>query len=382
MDVGSPSCASPDSFLRDARLFNSDLGRHSVKCNFSNRLAGRFYQNGSLERHTFRRIRLAEMQERKRRLEEELRMEERRIELMQERLEETERMRDNAQYLISKMMRGLALFQASVRRRQAMESFRAMRRDVHARSAIARFLQCRYRGWVGRVHAESRREFLRRKRRNEAATVIQANMRMMTQRRRYLLEKERLRLVRTRLTAITIIQATVRGTLARRMYQTELRRRIEAASNIQRMWRGYAASVLTKEMRCEHIPRIMVVEKPTRIPLHLRRQNTYIKSTAKTQSSLMRNLHLVSSIGDDTGEDGSIASSLTSLTNQMNATTKTPSKNRVHHRQPTSPPTWHSPRRALPSDRLRAIATHTKRGAPIERSVTTSPISHRNLQER
>ena len=382
--MGSPSCASPDSFLRDARLFNSDLGRHSVKCNFSNRLAGRFYQNGSLERHTFRRIRLAEMQESKRRLEEELRAEERRIELMKERLEETERLKDNAFDLIGTIMRGLALFQASARRRQAMESFRAMRRKVHARSAIARFLQCRYRGWTGRVHAESRRRLLRRKGWDEAAAVIQANVRMMIQRLRYISEKERLRLATTQSTAVVLIQATVRGTIARRMYKAEMRRRRDAASNIERVWRGHAARITTRKVRCELIPRIMEAEKPKRIQLHLRRSNTHIKSTAKTQ---LRNLNIVSSTGDDTGEDGSIASTLTSLTNQMNATTKTPPKNRVHH-QPTSPPTWLSPRRVVPSDRLRVTAIRprnrgfdTKRGAPIERSVTTSPISHRKLQE-
>ncbi|KAL3817071.1 hypothetical protein ACHAXA_000121 [Cyclostephanos tholiformis] len=227
MDVGSPSCASPDSFLRDARLFNSDLGRHYVKCNFSNRLAGRFYQNGSLERHTFRMIRLAEMQERKRQLEEELRMEERRVELLKERLGETEKMRDNAHDLIGRIVRGLALFPASVRRRQAMESFRAMRRKFHARSAIAKFLQRRYRGRTSRVYAASRRELLRRKRRDESVTAIQANVRMMIQRRRYLSKKE-MRLI-NQSAAVILIQATVRGTNKRQMYQAEMKRQSEAA---------------------------------------------------------------------------------------------------------------------------------------------------------
>ena len=288
MDLGSPSCTSPtpDSFLRDARLFNSDIGRHSVKCNFSTRLAGRFYQNGSLERHTFRRSRLAEMQERKRRLEEELRAEERRVELMTERLKETERARDVAHDLTGKIELGLTRFQASVRRRQAMKSFRAMRRESHARKSIAQFFQRRYRGWMDRVRVDSRREFLRRKRRDESATAIQSNMRRVIQRRRYLdLQSEKERLSNQSAAAI---QAMTRGRIIRRVYLAEIKRRRDAAGNIERVCRGHAARIMANKLRRELILRSMEVEKPKRIPLHLRRYSTYgsnnnIASTATAQ---------------------------------------------------------------------------------------------------
>jgi hypothetical protein len=288
MDLVSPSCTSStqDSFLCDACLFNSDIGRHSVKCNFSTRLAGRFYQNGSLEHHTFRRSRLAEMQGRKRRLEEELRAEERRVDLMTERLKETDRVRDIAHDLTGKIELGVTRFQASVRRRRAMKSFRAMRRKSHARKAIAQFFQRRYRGWRGRVCAESRREFLRRTRRDESASAIQANVRRVIQRRRYLdllSEKERLSNH-----SAAAIQAMTRGRITRQMYLAEMKRRRDAAWNVERVWRGHAARIMANKQREELIRRSMDAEKPKRTPLHLRRYSTYgsnndIASTAKVQ---------------------------------------------------------------------------------------------------
>ncbi len=103
-NLGSTSCASPglDSFLRNANLFNSNTGRHSVKCNFSTHLARRLYQNCSLEPHTFQRSCLAEMQGRKRQLKEVHQAEEGQVELMTEKLKETDRVRDIAHDMISK----------------------------------------------------------------------------------------------------------------------------------------------------------------------------------------------------------------------------------------------------------------------------------------
>ena len=407
MDLGSPSCTSPtqDSFFRDARLFNSDIGRHSVKCNFSTRLAGRFYQNGSLERHTFRRSRLAEMQERKRRLEEELRVEERRVDLMTERLRETERTRDVAHDMTRKIELGLTRFQAYVRRRQAMTSFRAIRRKSHAMKFIAQFFQRRYRGWTDRARAESRREFLRRKRRDGSATAIQSNVRRVIQRRRYidlLSEKERLSN-----RSAAAIQAMTRGSIARRMYLADMKRRRDAAGNVERVWRGHAARIMTNKLRGELIRRNTEAEKPKRIPLHLRRYSTYgsnsgIASTATAQGSntrdarmrrrssdamidmdggrlsMLRNSTSAASTGDERDENDSIASTSTSLTNQTNATTETSQKFRVHR----------GLARVVSSDRRRATATRsfnkaadTRRREPIERRISAPITPYRKLRE-
>lgn len=408
MDLGSPSCTSPtpDSFFRDARLFNSDIGRHSVKCNFSTRLAGRFYQNGSLERHTFRRSRLAEIQERKRRLEEELRVEERRVELMAERLRETERARDVAHVMTGKIELGLTRFQAYVRRRQAMTSFRAMRRKSHARKSIAQFFQRRYRGWTDRVRAESMREFLRRKRRDGSATTIQSNVRRVIQRRRYidlLSEKERLSN-----RSAALIQAMTRGSIARRMYLADTKRRREAAGHVERVWRGHAARIMAHTLRGELIRRSTEAEKPKRVPLHLRRYSTYgsnnsIASTATAQGSKTRDARMrrrssdamidmedgrlsmlrnptSASTGDERDENDSIASTSTSLTNQTNATTETSQKFRVHR----------GLARVVSSDRRRATATRlfnkiadTRKRKPIERRINAPTITpYRKLRER
>jgi len=173
MDVGI--LPAPSSVLQGARLLNSDIGRHSVKSNFSTRLSGRFYQNGSLERHTLRKSRLVEMQAKKRRLEKELQLEERRVKLLEERLNETERARDDAHELIITIERGVIRFQAFVRRRQALRLFRKLQHESAMRELVAKFFQCRYRGWKGRERAVSRREYLREKQRIESAATIQAN---------------------------------------------------------------------------------------------------------------------------------------------------------------------------------------------------------------
>ncbi|KAL3774478.1 hypothetical protein ACHAW5_001233 [Stephanodiscus triporus] len=331
--------ALPPDLLRRLRALRKESDKNA--CNFSTRLAGRFYQNGSLERHTFRRSRLVEMQERKRRLEEELRAEERRVELMMERLKEAERVRDDTHDLIGKIERGLTSFQASFRRRQAMKSFRAMRRKSHARNAIAQFFQRRYRGCRDRARAESRREFLRRKRRDESAATIQANVRRVIQRRQFLdllSEKERLSNQ-----SAAAIQSMMRGRLTRRMYLAEMKMRRRSSD----------AMIIMDDGR---------------------------------QSSL-RNQISVASNGDATDETDSFASTLTSLTNRTNATTESSPKNRVHRRT-TDPPSWSSPVRVVSSDRRRATAIRsskkvvgTRRRALTERRIANPLLPCRKLQE-
>jgi hypothetical protein len=74
----------------------------------------------------FQRSRLAEMQGRKQQLKEELQAEEQQVELMMERLKETNRVRDITHNMTGKIDLGVTRFQALVRRRQAMKLFRAM----------------------------------------------------------------------------------------------------------------------------------------------------------------------------------------------------------------------------------------------------------------
>mmetsp|Transcript_21500 Transcript_21500/g.51956 ORF Transcript_21500/g.51956 Transcript_21500/m.51956 type:complete len:512 (-) Transcript_21500:111-1646(-) len=392
MDAGVLASPTPDLILQDARLLNSDIGRHSVKCNFSTRLAGRFYQNGSLERHTFRKSRLVEMQARKRRLEKELQLEEQRVKLLEEKLNDTEKAREDAHGLIITMEHGLIQFQTRVRRRQALKLFRRLQHESHMRKLIAQFFQRHYRGWKGRLRSESRRDYLRQKRRDESAAAIQANIRRQIQRKSYLnLLSERERLSNRSAAAI---QANVRRKLTRQMYHAELSRRHDAAKNIQRMWRGEMGRMMAGELRQELDQKRIEAEKPKRIPLHLRRYSTYgsnsnaPRKASKTKKrdarmrrrssdamiimndgrlSSLANLKSTASAGHERDENDSIASTMTSLTNHTNAT-GTSSKRRTHGTvRRNNHPTFQMPQRVM---------------APNRRGVTTQQPCNKVIPRR
>ena len=386
MDAGSLSFSSPppESILQEARLLNSDLGRHSVKSNFSTRLAGRFYSNGSLERHALRRRSLLGLMDRKRGLERELLLEERRVELLLERLRETEEARQNAYALISTIERGVLQFQTAVRRRQAVTLFRTMRHEYFMRKFVAHAFQCRYRGWKGRAIAESKREYLRQKRREDSLLTIQTFTRGRMQRIHYLdLLAERKRELSNR--SATVIQAVMRGKLLRQMYQTEMIRRRDGARNIQRIWRGSIGRVTAKKIRDEMIRELAVEEKPKRIPLHLRKYSTYGSNKnshdAKRRTSIVTNVSkkreviarrrnsdvmvnmtdhrrlssftIPKSVPDaDEPENDSVATTLTSLTNPTVATV-TSSKPLIRQRANPASPSSRYPQRVLATDNRR-----------------------------
>jgi hypothetical protein len=98
-------------------------------------------------------------------------------------------------------------------------------------------------------------------------------------------------------------------------------------------------------------------------------------------------LHRRRKYKDGRDENDSIASTLTSLTNQTNARTETSPKNRVH-RGATNPPAWPYPHRVVPTDRWRATATrslnkvvNTWRRKPIERRITNPLLPNRKVRE-
>ena len=73
----------------DALLLNSGLfGAHARSSSFSSHLSGRFYKNSTLAAHAAREKRAARMRAKKRELEEAIMVEERRAELLEERLRE------------------------------------------------------------------------------------------------------------------------------------------------------------------------------------------------------------------------------------------------------------------------------------------------------
>lgn len=119
MAINTSFHPSIESILNEACLINSDIGRHSVKCNFSTRLSGQFYQNTLLERHTARKSRLVEMQAKRHCPERELKLEEQRVNLLLATLHETERTREETRELIFKITNGIVAYQALVQKYQA-----------------------------------------------------------------------------------------------------------------------------------------------------------------------------------------------------------------------------------------------------------------------
>lgn len=349
------------------------------------------------------------MQAKKRRLEKELQLEERRVKLLEERLNETERARDDAHELIITIERGVIRFQAFVRRRQALRLFRKLQHESAMRELVAKFFQCRYRGWKGRERAVSRREYLREKQRIESAATIQANERRRFQRKTYLnllMEQNRLNNQ-----SAASIQAMLRGNMARQLYLTEICRRQDAATNTQRVWRGTLARLNAERMRQEVVQKRIEVEKPKRVPLHLRKYSTYgagvprrANGTKKRDVRMRRrssdamislndgrlsslaNLKSSSSFGDP-DENDSVASTSTSLTG---------ADDRRTHRIRNNAPSWSSSMERPP--RLTAInrrntslnctnKLNSGRRSSLERRRTitglSSPLhSQRPLRER
>ena len=390
MDAGVLPSPTSDSILKDAHLLNSDIGRHSVKCNFSSRLTGRFYQNGSLERHTFRKSRLVEMQARKRRLEKELQLEEYRVKFLEERLCDTERAREDAHEMLITIGRGVVQYQAFVRRRQALRLFRSMQHEAHMKCLVAQFFQRRYRGWRGRVLAASRRQYLKDKHQNEAAAYIQANVRRRTQRKRYLnllLERQRL----NNQSAVAI-QARTRCNITRRKYLAEMSLRHNATTSTQRVWRGKLGRLEAERLRQEQARKRSEAEKPKRVPLHLRKYSTYGAAPRRTNgskkkrdvrmrrrssdamiglSSSLSTLNMFASTGDP-DENDSIASTITSATGADDSSSK-----RLRNHQLRQPHLWPSPQRVVRANRQRhtvftnSNANSLRRGSQ-ERRMTIS----------
>jgi len=268
----------------DARILNGGiLGRHSVKCNFSTRLTGRFYNDGSLERATFRKSRLVEMQGRKRRLEKEYQLEERRVNVLEERLIETEQARDDAHEMIVTIEKGLVQFQTSIRQRQAMKLLRDMQYELYMKQLVAQFFQCHYRGWRGRLEVKARQNELKRKRRNTSASYIQASYRRFSQRRYYLdLLSERERISNQ---SAACIQSMLRMKVTREMYQLEMKKRQDGAQTLQRVWRGTVGRLIADKIRQDLLRAKREAEKPKRIPLHMRRYSTYGSSASSNANN-------------------------------------------------------------------------------------------------
>jgi hypothetical protein len=185
-----------------------------------------------------------------------------------------------------------------------------------------------------------------------------------------------------------------------------MKQRHNAAENSGRVWRGQAVRIMANKQQEELIQRSRDGEKPKQTPLYLRRYSTYgsnnnIALTAKAHGLKKRGARMIRwssnaminmddgnvvSTGNGRDKNDSTASTLTSLTNQMNATMETLPKNWVYCGA-TNPPAWPSPRRVVPTNHWCASATrslnivaNTRRKKPIKRPITNPLLHNRILQ--
>mmetsp|Transcript_33198 Transcript_33198/g.44066 ORF Transcript_33198/g.44066 Transcript_33198/m.44066 type:complete len:133 (-) Transcript_33198:540-938(-) len=128
-------------FISDARNLNSDLGRHVKKCSFSSSLSGRFYKNSSLENHMASERKVAMMKEKKRQLQKALKMEDKKIKILEEKLKEKEYKRNEEIMLRLQMERAATLLQTSVRRHRAMEMLEMMKIEAEIVRFVVLFCQ-------------------------------------------------------------------------------------------------------------------------------------------------------------------------------------------------------------------------------------------------
>lgn len=236
--------SSPDRFLNIARSMNSDLGKHIKNNSFSVNLAGRFYENNSMENNDAKQRKVTRMKEKRKQLLEEIKEEEKLISSLEKKL----RLRDLArrEALMKRRIaeRGVVQLQSYARRKRMQKRYTQMKIELDATRYIAIFLQRRYRGYRGRKRAFARADQLWEETRHAASILVQAQMRSFLA--RLLLKKLKLDRIEMCNNSAVIIQKITRGLLARRVFRMKLagateKRRRNAATSMQTIVRGYFA---------------------------------------------------------------------------------------------------------------------------------------------
>lgn len=262
---GNNTDYDPFSFIAQAKKINNDLGRHVRKCGFSNNLSGRFYTNGSLQSHQARARRITQMQTKRKLLERSIKMEEKKIEFLEDELRKRidERRKDEAMNLL--LNESAITIQQFVRIHQAKERANIMRVENEIKEYLAVFLQSRYRGNRDRISFENKKRWrLLHELKTLSAIRIQCKQREIIARECLKKKRKEEQLKRTRLAVV--IQSFARGYLARRFALSK--RRFNASICIQCCFRCFVARRKLKVL-------IKKKAKPMRVPLHERRYSTY-----------------------------------------------------------------------------------------------------------
>ena len=221
------------------------------------------------------------MRAKKRELEQAILLEERRAELLEERLRERKEVCLRIQ--LRRQQAALEL-QCWVRKLAAMQSVGDVRCHQRAMNQIALFCQARYRGFKGReVACTRKREATQQKLEHDASVRIQCVAR--ARRAKKIVEIERAELRQRQYAGACTIQALVREQQCQRRYNEMLQERQhqlhlqqhEACTRIQSIHRRNFARQeadrrrAEKQRTAEEVP----PTKPKRVPLHMRRYSTY-----------------------------------------------------------------------------------------------------------
>lgn len=267
----SQDAVNPDEILNEARILNSELGRHVRKCSFSTHLSGRFYANHSLQSNKIRAQRIAQMKAKRNELEKCLLMEEKKIRLLEEELKKKieERKRENEMKII--MDRAATIIQCVVRRMLAINKVDLIKIEEQIMNYLAIFLQAVFRGRKARQYVQCIRQQLAQKQKEELASIRIQNFQRCRVARR-LLAEARQQLGAKKVRSACIIQARMRGILARKLFLKLLKH--HAAIIIQCFARRTMARELVRKRKLA-LEREKRRATPKRIPLYKKRYSAY-----------------------------------------------------------------------------------------------------------
>lgn len=255
--------ASVVTILEEAKRLNSELGHHVRSASFSKHLSGRFYRNNSLESHKARSDRVSKMREERRRLENFLKLEEKKIHFLEQKLYEKQMERRKEDEKRRNETLSSIKIQTVFRRSTCINQLILLRIERDIKIYLVIWLQSRFRGRRDRMFALAVKDGLAKiQEENAAAITIQTQMRMVVAKIR--LNQVRQKIRESRCFAAIKLQSLSRGYIVR--HKVKLRRKEVASTEIQRLYRGH----LVRKNRHRQRKR-----KPKRIPLHERRYSSY-----------------------------------------------------------------------------------------------------------
>ena len=206
------------SLAHEARIINGNIRKHIKNSNFSTTLHGRFYKNSSLHAHKNRIQKFTGLQQKRITVQRNLEDQEKKIRILEEKLREKERIRNETIRCYGKFLHSVIALQSAKRAQCAKSVANNLKLQKKSRHDIAVFLQKYYHG------SKARRLTHHIKTRNICLIAIQAFCRGILRRNKIASKK---------LHQATIkVQSVLRMSLSRHHYNLLLRQRNQASSKI------------------------------------------------------------------------------------------------------------------------------------------------------